>query len=66
MKSPLIAFEEHIRSDPIMGIEPKHFLKKLESKDINNPEYVNRLIDDQWQVWLKAWASCVESMNQTP
>jgi len=58
--SALNAFEESIRNDPERKLIAEHYLKKLESVDPDNPEFLNKLIDREWQVFLKGWNAAKE------
>jgi hypothetical protein len=51
----LEAFEAMIRAEPIRGLIPEYVLKKLRSADPANPEFLDRMVDHDWQVFLKGW-----------
>lgn len=63
MKTALDAFEEYIRNDPVKGIEPDIFLKKLEGTDNSNPEYFHLCVDSEWRIWRESWKACLESIE---
>ena len=55
----MYAFEKHIAEDPVRGIRPDYFLRKLISHDYVNPEYLDRLVDKEWAIWRESWQSCL-------
>ncbi len=54
----LEAFEEMIRADPLRGLLPDIFLQKMtRSYDESNPEFMDKLVDHDWQMFLKGWTA---------
>ena len=51
----LEAFEQRIRNESTRGIMADHFLKKLDSFDLQNPEFYDTIIDKEWQVFRDGW-----------
>lgn len=59
-KNALLSFESMIRADSLRGILPAHYLKKLESKDQSNPEFLDRQVDHDWQMFRKGYLAAQE------
>lgn len=55
----LTAFENAVRADPVRGIMPDYFLKKLKSYDPANPEFLDRMVDHDWQIFRQGWLACM-------
>ena len=57
----LLAFEAMIRAEPLRGLLVEHasLLKKMSAFDENNPEFFDKDIDREWQIFLKGWLACI-------
>lgn len=55
----LLAFEDSVRAEDIRGLMPEYYLKKLRSHDAANPEFLDRMVDHDWQLFRKAWLACM-------
>jgi len=49
------AFENMIKQCPTRGIAPDFFLKKIESIDAANPEFLYKDVDHEWQIFRAGW-----------
>lgn len=49
------AFENMVKDYPVYKVAPEYFLKKLESTDPLNPEFLDRVVDSQWQMFREGW-----------
>ncbi len=61
-RSAVDAFEDHIRQHPTMGLACDYFLRKLESTNSDNPEYLDRLVDASWQDFRRGWDAVLSSI----
>ncbi|HEX8610198.1 MAG TPA: hypothetical protein VF800_02835 [Telluria sp.] len=51
----IAAFEATVRNCPVRGLMPDLFLKKLISHDDANPEFLDKMVDHDWQVFRNGW-----------
>lgn len=51
MMEARMAFEAFVALQPIRGVSPQLFLRKLETRDPSNPEYLDRAVDQEWQIF---------------
>ncbi len=57
----LEAFEDLMRKHRIRGAMPEYFLRKLEAHDPSNPEYLDKLVDNDWQMFRAGYLACKEA-----
>lgn len=62
----LSAFEASIRADSLMGPVADEMLKKLDSHDPHNPEFLYRVVDARWVQFRNGWIACEIAMRAAP
>lgn len=61
----LVAFEDTVRASPDRGVMPEYFLRKLASHDESNPEFLDKMVDHDWQTFRDGWIAAQASITKT-
>jgi hypothetical protein len=62
--SPLQAFEAYVRKHPTMGLAPEVFLRKLDERDPETPEFLDREVESEWRTFRAGFLAAHTLMGE--
>lgn len=61
--TPIQAFHDWVKSDEVRALIADHLLKTLTSHSSENPEFRDKVIDREWQIYLAGWQASRQALE---